>query len=381
MLTLGLLAGEASGDRLGAGVMRELKKQLPDIVFVGVGGPLMLAEGLESLLPMDALAVNGFRDPIMRLPSLLRIFRRLRETFLVRQVDGFLGIDFNVFNFLLEKSLKRRGIKTAHYVSPSVYAWRAGRTRRVANSADLLLCLYPFEPAFYAQSPIEAVFVGHPLADEIEPEQASSQQQRKARQLLNLDPDRTVLAVLPGSRRGEVKLMAPHFIEAAQRFVRMQPDAQIVVPCLHESLADLLQEELQGYPDLPLVIHAGNARLPLQACDVALVKSGTSTLEAMLLHRPMVVSYRLGGLSYQLARRLLRTPYVALPNILAGKMLVPELLQHAGSGEALAAALQRAWQSSRESDQVRREFAALHTTLRQNADAQAAVAMVRFLSK
>jgi lipid-A-disaccharide synthase len=251
----------------------------------------------------------------------------------------------------------------------------------VANSADLLLCLYPFEPAFYERSPIEAVFVGHPLADEIEPEQASRHHQRKARELLNLDPDRTVLAVLPGSRRGEVKLMAPHFIEAAERFVRMQPGAQVVVPCLHESLAELLQEELRAYPDLPLVVHQGNARLPLQACDVALVKSGTSTLEAMLLHRPMVVSYRLGGLSYQLARRLLRTPFIALPNILAAKMLVPELLQNEGTGEALARALLHEWRASRESDQIHQEFAQLHESLRQNADAQAAAAMVRFLSR
>jgi lipid-A-disaccharide synthase len=219
-----VLAGEASGDNLGAGVMRALREQLGDhgeVHFIGVGGTRMREQGLHALASIDELSVNGFRDPIVRLPQLIRLLRRLIREFSAADIDGFLGVDFNVFNFLLEAALKRRGIKTAHYVSPSVYAWRSGRTRRVAKSADLVLCLYPFEPAFYDALPVRAEFVGHPLADEIAPDAGGVAQRDAARKTLGLDGSaNTVLAVLPGSRNSEVALMVDDFLHAAELFAQ-----------------------------------------------------------------------------------------------------------------------------------------------------------------
>ncbi|MFV2090386.1 MAG: lipid-A-disaccharide synthase [Pseudomonadales bacterium] len=335
-MIFGILAGEPSGDRLGAGLMRAVKTRVGNCRFVGIGGPLMLAEGLESVVSMDELSINGFREPVMRLPSLVKILRTLLRTYAELDPAAFIGVDFNVFNFILERLLKKRGVPTVHYVSPSVYAWRRGRVRRIARSTDLLLTLYPFEPDFYRESTVEAVFVGHPLADEISLDAGGEAGRDAAREQLGITGPAPLLAVLPGSRMSEVKLMAERFLEACERVRVHLPDARFVVPCLRPEIADWLRICLAGHPDLDVVTYHGNARLALTACDVALVKSGTCTLEAMLLHRPMVVSYRIGELTYHLVKRLLRTPYVALPNILAGRELVPELLQHDATADALA---------------------------------------------
>jgi len=385
-LTLGMLAGEASGDNLGAGLMQALKQQYAalnpdgDLRFIGVGGPRMQAQGLQSLASMDELAVNGFREPILRLPQLLRLLRRLISEMQAAEVDAFIGVDFNVFNFLLEARLKKRGITTVHYVSPSVYAWRAGRTRRVAKSADLLLCLYPFEPKFYAGLAVQAEFIGHPLADEIDPEAGNAAARQAARSALGLAQDSTVMALLPGSRNSEVKLMIEHFLAAADIFAAEQDNVQVVIPCLRPPIRGLVSTALQSHDGLDVTLYDGNARQALVAADVALVKSGTSTLEAMLLHRPMVVSYRLGALSYQLAKRVVRTPYVALPNILAGQMLVPELMQDDATGPALAAALREQLINSRQDAGHAQAFLALHDQLRQGADTKAAAAVLRLLT-
>lgn len=372
-----MLAGEASGDNLGAGLMAALQALAgPDVRFVGVGGERMLSLGLKSFASIDELQVNGFREPLLRLPALLRLLRRLTGELLAAEVDVFVGIDFNVFNFLLEARLKRRGVKTAHYVSPSVYAWRSGRTRRVAKSADLLLCLYPFEPAFYAQTEVTAVYVGHPLADEIDLDAGGQAARLAARLDLDVPAEGTVLAVLPGSRSSEVALMIERFLGAAERFAGEHADVTVVIPCLRPALKEKIEAALGARPGLRAVLYDGNARRALTAADVALVKSGTSTLEAMLLHRPMVVSYALGRISYQLARRLVRSPYVALPNILAQRELVPELLQDAATPEALAAALTRTWHEARASGANVSAFEALHDTLRQGADENAARAVL-----
>jgi lipid-A-disaccharide synthase len=383
-LTLGLLAGEASGDNLGAGLMRALKDLHSgdeDIRFVGVGGSRMQTQGLELLASMDELAVNGFREPILRLPQLIRLYRRLIKEFTRADLDGFIGIDFNVFNFLLESALKRRGLKTAHYVSPSVYAWRAGRTKRVAKSADLLLCLYPFEPDFYKGTSVQAEYVGHPLADEIDPQAGADPPRQAAREQLGINANDTVLALLPGSRNSEVRLMLAPFLAAASLFAASHAPAHIVIPCLRPEIRATIEQVLPAYPDLQLTLYDGNARQALLAADVALVKSGTSTLEAMLLHRPMVVSYRLGGFSYQLAKRVVRTPFIALPNILAGRALVPELLQYAATGEALAQALTVELRQARDSSTYIEPFEKLHDQLRQGADVKAAIAVLRLLQK
>ena len=381
-LKLALLAGEPSGDNLGAGVMRGIAAQVDDVEFIGVGGDAMLDAGLKPLASIEALSVNGFKEPILRLPSLVRLLRRLTREIEAAKVDAFLGIDFNVFNFLLERALKRRGIATAHYVSPSVYAWRSGRINKVARSTDLLLCLYPFEPAFYRDTSVDARFIGHPLADEIGPDAGSVVARDAARAALGVADADAVLAVLPGSRGSEVNLMADAFLGAARRFAAAYDgDVAVVVPCPRPKLRDLMAAKLAASKDLPrVVLHDGNAREPLLAADIALVKSGTSTLEAMLLHRPMVVSYKLGAATYALVKRLVNTPYVALPNILAGEALVPELLQADATAENLGDALLR--EADRRGDGgVERRFAALHAQLRRGADGQAANAVLELMRR
>ncbi|MEM7000579.1 MAG: lipid-A-disaccharide synthase [Pseudomonadota bacterium] len=381
-LRIGILAGEASGDNLASGLMAALRRRLPvtqAVEFVGVGGDRMLAQGLESLAPMGDLSVNGFREPLLRLPALLRLLRRLRNEMVERQVHAFIGVDFNVFNFLLEGALKRRGIPTVHYVSPSVYAWRRGRTRRVGKVADLLLCLFPFEPGFYAGEPLQAEFVGHPLADAIDMDAGSLAAREVARDAIAIPHDVVCLALLPGSRGSEVKLMLAEFLRAAELFHAAQP-VRVVIPCPSAKLADLVRNELASTSlSCDVTVDENHARRALLACDVALVKSGTSTLECMLLKRPMVVSYRLGGVTYQIVRRLIRSPYVALPNILAQRALVPELLQDAATAENLSDALLGEWRSSTSQADYLASFAALHVQLRCDADGRAADAVVRLL--
>jgi len=380
-MIIGILAGEPSGDRLGAGLMRAMRARQEDVHFVGIGGPLMLAEGLECLVPMERLSVNGFVEPVKRLPDLVRILRLLLNRYRTDRPAAFIGVDFNVFNFLLERLLKRRGLATAHYVSPSVYAWRRGRVRRIARSTDLLLTLYPFEPAFYADSTVQAVFVGHPLADEIDPEMSGETAQQAARAQLALTGEAPVVAVLPGSRSSEVKLMAPGFLSACEKIAATLGPVRFVVPCLRPVIREAMEALLDSHPDLSVTLYDGNARLALTACDAALVKSGTSTLEAMLLHRPMVVSYRLGELTYRLVSRLLRTPYVALPNILAGEALVPELLQHEATPDALAENLLAELYRAERDDEYLSRFEALHASLRQGANERAADAVLAWLGE
>ena len=382
MLRLGLVAGEASGDNLGAGLMTAMQDQGVDVQFIGVGGEHMCAAGLDSVFALEELSVNGFREPMLKLPALLKRYRQLVQVMSEAQLDAFLGIDFNVFNFLLEGALKKRDIKTAHYVSPSVYAWRRGRTRRVAKVADMVMCLFPFEPEFYSETPIEAVFVGHPLADKIDFSDSGEAQRQAARANLGLHSDALVLALLPGSRSSEVSLMLPDFLAAADLFARACTTrgerCQIVIPCLRETIKQQVQAALQAYPDLEVTCDQAVATQSLTAANIALVKSGTSTLEAMLLHRPMVVSYRLGGFTYQVVKRMMNSPYVALPNILAGRMLVPELLQYQANPHTLAAALSEELAASKKVDYLK-PFLTLHEDLRQQADATAARAMLRLM--
>lgn len=361
--------------------MHAIRQRCPGARFVGIGGPGMQAEGLDSLVPMDRLSVNGFVDPLRRLPELLSILRLLLRTFDAVRPDLFVGVDFNVFNLLLERRLKLRGYPTVHYVSPSVYAWRRGRIRRIARAADVLLTLFPFEPDLYRGTSVNAVYVGHPLADAIGPEDGGETAQAAARASLGLDVADTVIALLPGSRLSEVRLLGERFLVAAELVQQTLPAARFVVPCLRPAIAEWLDAERQAHPQLRLLAYQGDARLALTACEAALVKSGTSTLEAMLLARPMVVSYRLGPITYRLVRGLLRTPYVALPNILAGRQLVPELLQGAATPRALADALLRELDKARHDPEYLSEFRRLHALLRRDADARAAEAVIRSLER
>jgi lipid-A-disaccharide synthase len=376
---IGIVAGEASGDNLGRGLMAALRRRHPGARFVGIGGPGMLAEGLESLVPMDRLSVNGFIDPIRRLPELLGILRLLLARFERERPDVFVGVDFNVFNLLLERRLKDRGIPTVHYVSPSVYAWRRGRVRRIGRAADVLLTLYPFEPAYYADTPLRAVFVGHPLADAIDPESGGAAGRAEARAALGLPDAATVVALLPGSRMSEVRLLGDTLLDAAVLIARRRPGTRFVVPCVRPQIRAWLDRALASRAGLAVSAHDGTARLALTACDGALVKSGTSTLEAMLVGRPMVVCYRLGALTYRLVRALLRSEHVALPNILAGHTLVPELLQDAATPAALADALLGELDKAARQPEYLAEFRRMHLALRRDADARAAEAVAALL--
>ena len=370
-LVLGVLAGEPSGDLLGAGLMAALRARCPDVRFVGVGGPNMVAQGLHSLVPLQQLSVHGFVDPVLRLPSLLRVFLAVRRAVRDAGAHAFIGIDFNVFNLLLERSLRKAGTRTVHYVSPSVYAWRRGRVHRVARATDLLLTLFPFEPPLYAAAGARAVFVGHPLADELTAGAAGP-----ARAALGID-GAPLLALLPGSRRSEVRLMGATFVAAAAHLLETHPRAHFVVPCVNREVRAHMQacvaaSEIAGR----VTLLDGQSRLAMTAADAVLVKSGTGTLEALLLERPMVVAYRLGAITAAIVRRLLRTPFVALPNILAGRRVVPELLQEDATPAALAAALAGVLAAPDASRAALREIAG---TLRRDASARAADAVLALL--
>ena len=368
-VVIGLLAGEPSGDLLGAGLINALRAMLQDreVTFMGVGGARMQAAGLICLADFETLSVNGFREPIMRLPELYRMYRELSTTLVEARVDAFVGIDFNVFNFLLEARLKRQGIPTAHYVSPSVYAWRRGRTKKVSRSADKLFCLFPFEPAFYKGHEVDARFIGHPMAAEIPLQAGSDEARKEVRLSLGLDLNDIILAVLPGSRGSEVELMLRPMLQAAQGFAEAQPTSngsvRVIIPCVNQARYAQVDPIAKKFSQLSPCLYRGDARSPLIACDLALVKSGTSTLEAMLLRRPMVVTYRLGYWTYLIANSLLKTPFIAVPNILAGRMLVPELVQKAATPDAMCEALGRVFDTAQTNTEQLRVFEQLHRKL------------------
>ena len=379
-LRIGIVAGEASGDALGGGLMAALKRHVPAVEFSGIGGPRMLAEGLRPRAELSRLNVNGFVDPLKRLPDLLRILRGLVRHFASPPVDAVIGVDFNVFNLLMERAVKRRGIPTAHYVSPSVYAWRQGRVKRVARAADLLLTLFPFEPALYAGHPVKAVFVGHPLADEIAADAGDAPAQARARAAIGLPEHGTVIALLPGSRMSEVALLGALMLEAARRLAAELGPCAFVAPCVNERVAAAMRALKEGYPDLRLHLVNGHAQPALAAADGALVKSGTATLEAMLLRRPMVVTYRLGRLTYRIVKALKQPGFVALPNILSGRELVPELLQDDAEPAKLATALlgemRRAEREAGYFDEFKRQRARLAGDASEQA-ARAVLTLVR----
>ena len=378
-LTIGIVAGEASGDRLGAGLMRALSRRIDGARFVGVGGEAMRSAGLESLADMDALAVNGFTEPLIKLPGLARLLFDLRRRLLTERPAAFIGVDFNVFNLLLEGQLKRSGVPTVHYVSPSVYAWRRGRVRRIGRSADLLLALFPFEPAYYQDTGLEVAFVGHPLADAIGLDDAGEASRAAARSALGIGEEKRVIALLPGSRAGEIKQHLDLFLDAATLLANRLGSAAFLIPCVRPDFEPRLKRAAAGRSGLEIRICQGDAQHALTACDGAIVKSGTGTLEAMLLRRPMVVAYRLGPLSHALARLLVRTEFVALPNLLAGRELVPERLQGEATPEKLADALWNQLDKPALQAETLRAFSMLHLELRRDANERAADAVMALL--
>ena len=380
-LRVGIVAGEASGDILGARLMAAIRERRPDARFTGVGGEGMAAERLESLAPLEALSVNGFKDPLLRLPSLLRLLRRLRDRFTGadargERADVVVGVDFNVFNLLLERAVKKRGIPTAHYVSPSVYFWRPGRVKRIQRAADVVLTLFPFEPALYAKHGANAVFVGHPLADEIAPDDGDDAARRRARVTLDLPPRRRVVALLPGSRQAEIRFLGGVFLQTAALLREAFGEPVFLIPTPSAAADDAVRRLLAQARGLDVRVVRGGARAVIAAADAVLAKSGTATLETMLLRRPMVVAYRMGALTTWIVRRMKKTEHVALPNILAGRALVPELLQEQAKPDRLARALVAQFERCQEDGDYLRACAHWHDQLRRGAAARAADAVL-----
>lgn len=374
---MGIVAGEASGDILGAGLIRALREHYPDLQVEGIGGALMEAEGCRSFFAQDRLAVMGLIEPLKRLPELLRIRRSLREHFLANPPDVFVGIDSPDFNLSLEQSLHTAGIKTVHYVSPSVWAWRQGRIKKIARATDLVLTLFPFEEKFYqdrsdSYPALRAVCVGHPLADSI-PMHSDAMAARAA---LAIAPTAPVVALLPGSRAGEVERMGRLFLDVAQWCAAQKTDLSFVLPAVNSARKQQLRTMLKNYPHLAVQLVDGQSQLCMTASDVVLMASGTTTLEAMLLKKPMVVAYKMAGLSYAIISRLLKVPYVALPNLLANKKLVPEFLQDDATVEKLGTALLDILNNPALVRDIQQQFSVIHQDIRRDADRCAARAIL-----
>ncbi len=376
-MEIALLAGEPSGDVLGAGLIDALRERFPAARFVGIGGPRMQAAGLVSLVSQHQLAVMGLIEVLHHLPELLAIRRRLYQRWRDQPPALFVGIDSPDFNLGLERRLRATGIPTVHYVSPSVWAWRRSRLRTVAASVDLMLTLLPFEARFYREHGVPVCYVGHPLADSI-PMVAGAGAQTAARRTLGLAPGERWVALLPGSRLGEVERLAALFLSTARWLQAQQPGLRFVLPAATEPVGERLRELLTDYPGLPVTLVAGQAQTVLTAADAALVASGTATLETLLVGRPMVVAYRLAPATAWLARRLVRVPYFALPNLLAERPLVPEFFQQAAIPETLGPALLAALGPAGQQQVV--AFAAIHQRLRCDANHTAASAIAELLT-
>ncbi|MEO1827628.1 MAG: lipid-A-disaccharide synthase [Pseudomonas sp.] len=375
-LCIALVAGEASGDTLGAGLIAALKQRFPNARFIGIGGPRMLAEGMQTRVPMERLSVMGLIEVLGRLRELLRIRRELVEYLKQEQPDVFIGIDAPDFTLGVEQRLRDVGIPTVHYVSPSVWAWREKRVLGIAQSTDLMLTLFPFEEEVYHRHGVAVRCVGHTLADRIalEPDRAA------ARRVLGVEQDARILALLPGSRNGELRKLGRVFLETAAWCLERQPELQFIMPCASPERRQQMEAILaETGLELPLTLYDGQAHEVLAACDAVLIASGTATLEAMLFKRPMVVAYRMAGLTFRILKRLVKVGHVSLPNLLAGREVAPEFLQDAATPEAMGPALLERLLPTAERVETEQTFMELHQMLRRDADQSAAEAVAELL--
>jgi lipid-A-disaccharide synthase len=374
---IAMLAGEASGDNLGASLIQGIHRLEPTARCIGIGGSKMAEQGFESWFDMTELSVNGFIDPLLRLPLLIKVLLQTRNKVIAAKADCFVGIDFNFFNLLLAGMLKRKGVRTIHYVSPTVWAWRSGRVKSIAKKIDLMLTLYPFETEIYEQNNVQAKFVGHPRADEIDLDEGIAGK-ASAREAFGFDESDRVIAMLPGSRKREVQLSGPDFFAAAQQLVRMNRKTKFIIPAANKKRKKQIQElVLKESESLRVKVVLGKSQLAMQAADVVLANSGTATLEAMLLKKPMVMSYRLPPLTYELVSRLVTTKFFALPNILSGHKLVEELIQDDATPDALASAVKRL--VDRDQSDVIAIYDEIHRSLRQDAGTSAANAILELI--
>jgi len=376
-----LVAGESSGDQLGAGLIAQLRERFPQAQFAGIGGDAMRNAGCETWYDASELAVMGLTEVLRHLPRLLKLRSAFRERAMEWQPDVFIGIDAPDFNLGVERWLKRRGIRTVHYVSPSVWAWREKRAEKIGASADLVLCLFPMEPAIYARHGIDARYVGHPMADQI----AWQNDRDAARAALGLSSSSPVLAVLPGSRLGEVGRLGETFFEAAWQVSEQLPGLHVVVPAANAACRSLLAEQLSrsALPMMRSHLLDGKARTAMIAADVVLLASGTATLEAMLVKRPMVVGYKVAPLTYRIVKALglLKVDRYALPNILAGEDLAPELMQDDCTPPRVAAAVLDWFRHPDKVSALQPKYLKLHAELRQDASARAADAVAGLLQR
>jgi len=381
-LRIALCAGETSGDQLGAGLMEALRAQLAragldDVRFAGIGGDGMRASGLDTWWYASELAVMGLAEVLAHLPRLLKVRRQFRQRVLAWQPDVFIGIDAPDFNLGVEGWLKQRGVRTVHYVSPSVWAWRESRAQRIGASADKVLCLFPMEPPIYARHDFDAVFVGHPLADAI----ALHPDRNAARTALGEPADAPMLALLPGSRLGEIDRMLPVFLEAASRLASDVAGLRVLIPAANAKCRALIDRLAGSAPHLRVL--DGNPQGAMIASDVVLLASGTAALEAMLCKRPMVVGHRIAPVTYGVIKLfgMLKSAHVSLPNVLAGKTLVPEFLQDACTATNLHAALLRWFRDVDAVAALQPEYLALHQALKRDASSQAADAVATLLAQ
>lgn len=374
-LRFGLVVGERSGDILGSGLIKSIQSRHPDATFTGIGGELMIARGFDSLFDQERLAVMGLVEPLKRLPELLSIRKQLFKFFLDNPPDVFIGIDSPDFNLNLELKLRAVGIKTVHYVSPSVWAWRQNRVKKIARAVDLMLTLLPFEADFYRQHHVPVKFVGHPLADQLPVVENCDADREK----LGLPQGEVpVVALMPGSREAEVRLLGPVLWQAAKLCLQDNPQITFVVPAANAALGQQINAQLAEFSDLPVTIKQGNSASVMAAADAIVMASGTTTLEALLLGKPMVVVYRMAWLSHAILSRLVKSKYISLPNLLAGKALVPELIQDAATPEAVAQHLQRLLQGDK-SEELREEFGRIRRQLQLNASEEAAMAVLELI--
>ena len=371
-----LVAGEDSGDILGAGLMQSLRVHYPKIIFRGIGGPLMQEQGLECFYPYQRLSVMGVVPILMRFFELVRMRRRLRTTIVKQQANCFIGIDAPVFNTALEDQLTQKGIPCVHYVSPSVWAWRENRIHKIVKSVSLMLCLFPFELAIYKKHGLQAVCVGHPLADDI----PLNPDQKTARHALDIGENRLLLALLPGSRGSEVKFLLAPFINTAARLQQTYPKMKFVLPCASAKIRNQIEDYLlQSESKLSIMLTDGGSRNAMLASDLVLLASGTATLEAALLKKPMVVAYKLSNLSYFIYSQLLKIKRFSLPNLLSGKLLVKEFIQNDCTVYNLSTALLDLIERDKEDPNIETEYNSIHEALRQGGSQKAAQAIHNLL--
>ncbi|MBK9956394.1 MAG: lipid-A-disaccharide synthase [Rhodocyclaceae bacterium] len=377
MVTVAMVAGEASGDLLAAHLIAALKRHLPEARFVGIGGSQMQREGFDAWWPSGKLAVHGYAEALRHYRELAGIRKRLLARLIDRRPDVFIGVDAPDFNLWLEERLKARGVPTIHYVSPSVWAWRAGRLGKIARSVSHVLALFPFEPDIYRRNGIPVSYVGHPFADMIPLEV----NRVAAKEQLGVAKAAPVFALLPGSRQSELRQLASLWVDTAKCLRERFPDSVFLVPLVSRETRRMFEEAIwrQGAQELPFKLLFGHAREALAACDAALVASGTATLEAALLKAPMVIAYRLAPLSWHLMRRMRLQPWIGLPNILAGRFVVPEFIQQDASAENLAQALGNLVGDAQVKAAIERVFQSLHRQLRQGTADKAAAAILPYL--